>query len=84
MQTSVSSITSFTSDTESKSVLRVTSVDAAIHQGIFTCIVSNMAGYQSTTSRVVGKYIHIHNFIVNAFISPLSSISFRNCVHNTK
>ena len=64
------SITSSSSDTMSKSVLRVTSVDAAIHQGIYTCNVSNMAGYEANTSRVVGKYIHIHNFIVNAFISP--------------
>ena len=55
IQTGVSSITSSTSDTESKSVLRVTSVDAATHQGIFTCNVSNMAGYEANTSRVVGK-----------------------------
>ena len=62
----VLSITSSSSDTMSKSVLRVTSVDAATHQGIYTCNVSNMAGYEANTSRVVGKYIHIHNFIVNS------------------
>ena len=84
MQTGVLSITSSTNDTESKSVLRVTSVDAATHQGIFTCNVSNMAGYEANTSRVVGKYIHVQKLIINAFFSPLFSLSSWNCVHNTR
>ena len=58
--TDVLPITSSSSDTMSESVLRVTNVDAAIHQGIYTCSVSNMAGYEATTIRVVGKCIHIH------------------------
>ena len=68
--TDVFSIISSSSDTMSESVLSVTSVDAAIHQGIYICNVSNVAGYEANTSRVVGKYIHIHNFIINAFMSP--------------
>ena len=63
-------ITSSSSDTMSESVLRVTNVDAAIHQGIYTCNVSNMAGYEATISRVVGKYVHVQKLIVNAFNSP--------------
>ena len=55
METGVLSITSSSSDTESESILLVSNVDAATHQGIYTCNVSNMAGYEARSSRVVGK-----------------------------
>ena len=86
METGVLSITSSSSDTESESILLVTSVDAATHQGIYTCNVSNMAGYEARSSRVVGKYIHVHvhNVIIITFISPFFSVSSWYCVHNPR
>ena len=45
----------FSSDTRSVSVLRVPNVDAAMHKGDYTCVVTNMAGSESKTSTVVGK-----------------------------
>ena len=80
METGVLSITSSSSDTESESILRVTDVDAATHQGIYTCNVSNCAGYEARSSRVVGKYIHVYNLLsLNLFlpfsVSPLGIVS---------
>ena len=55
--TSVLTITSSSNETDSVSILSVSSVDAATHKGDYTCNVTNMAGSESKTSTVVGKLV---------------------------
>ena len=54
---SVLTITSFSNDTHSVSILSLSNVNAATHKGDYTCNVTNMAGSASKTSTVVGKSI---------------------------
>ena len=54
---SVLTITSFSNDTHSVSILSLSNVNAATHKGDFTCNVTNMAGSASKTSTVVGKSV---------------------------
>lgn len=49
-------ITTVSSQSMSTSTLRISSVDAAMHKGNYTCFVSNEAGEESTSVVVVGKY----------------------------
>lgn len=49
-------ITTILYHTMSSSVLRINGIDAAIHQGNYTCIVSNTAGEDGTSIVVVGMF----------------------------
>ena len=57
VDTSVLTITSFSNDTDSLSILSISNVDAGTHKGDYTCNVTNMAGSESKTSTVVGKSV---------------------------
>ena len=55
--TNVLTITSFSNDTHSVSILSLSNVNGATHKGDYTCNVTNMAGSASKTSTVIGKSV---------------------------
>lgn len=55
MKTDVLNVTTIVDHTESSSILKISSVDAATHKGNYSCSVSNRAGQDSTSIIVTGE-----------------------------
>ena len=58
-QTVILNITTVITDTFINSTLRISSVDASEHKGNYTCVVSNIAGQESSSLLVVGMYTYL-------------------------
>ena len=70
VESDVLNITTVISHTMSTSTLRISSVDAATHQGNYTCTVSNNAGEDSTSIVVTGKLFKLIIIIIVLAIIP--------------
>ena len=57
VESDVLNITTIYNNTMSTSTLRISSIDAATHKGNYTCLVSNLAGEDSTSIVVTGKFM---------------------------